>query len=295
MGVPESLNRQLVDSLQGFATSVRRDTAGFEFRRDLKYSSGLAANLDLDSSGRRFDFDNIAVQNPAIHFPITQSEGGRFSEQNFFDHPECSRLAKNRKHGGRPGLLHLDRCKENVQGSCLKQALLCRSKYFRGEIVDVRLNLDNRLLGVRFFEVTEYRSQSVWPVGQVPRSQPVPDRCRAHFGKRTDRMLEFSHDCGSSRCDQLKRNIDLANWDVLEDLESGRARQRIFSMGKAKCALALDQSRATDPIDFQRFDADACKDNIDNRIEPADFVELHFFDRCAVNLCFRFTDPLKDR
>src|SRR5208283_2400146 len=110
-------------------------------------------------------------------------------------------------------------------------------------IVDVRLNLDNPLLGVRFFELTEYGSQSVWPVGQLPRSQPVADCCRAHLWKRTDRMLEFSHDCSSSRCDQLKRNIDLANRDVLEDLESGRARQRIFPMGKPKSALPLDQSQ----------------------------------------------------
>ena len=55
------------------------------------------------------------------------------------------------------------------------------------------------------------------------------------------------------------------------------------------------QRRRNDPIDFQRFQANARTDNIHNRINRADFVEVNRLDRNAVNLRFSLANALEDR
>src|SRR5580704_2674900 len=96
-------------------------------------------------------------------------------------------------------------------------------------------------------------------------------------------MLEFSHDGGSGGCDQLKWNVHLANRDVPQNLQGGRSRQRIFAMGRAESALAVNETRKIDPRDLERLEADATENDIHNGVECADLMKLDFLDGRSVN------------
>ena len=96
-------------------------------------------------------------------------------------------------------------------------------------------------------------------------------------------MLEFSHDGGSGGCDQLKWNVCLANWDILQNFQGGRSRQRIFAVRRAESALAVDETRKIDPRDLERLEADATENDIHDGVEGADFVKLDFLDGRSVD------------
>jgi hypothetical protein len=96
--------------------------------------------------------------------------------------------------------------------------------------------------------------------------------------------MELGNDCGASGRDQLERNVRLADRDPLQNFQSGRAGQRILTVRRAKRALTFDEARKIDPLNLERFEADTAQNDVDDRVECADFVKLHLFDRGSMNL-----------
>ena len=96
--------------------------------------------------------------------------------------------------------------------------------------------------------------------------------------------MEFSHDCRTRWRDQFKWNVGLPNRVILKDFKDSRCRERIHTVGRTERAFAVDQARKIDSLNLKRFNADAAEDDIDDRVERADLVKLHFFNGSSVNL-----------
>src|ERR1700683_4055543 len=107
--------------------------------------------------------------------------------------------------------------------------------------------------------------------------------------------MERGDDCGAGGRDQFERNVRLADRDPLQNFQSGRAGQWILTVRRAKRALTFDETRKIDPLDLERFESDTAQNDVDDRVECADFVKLHLFDRGSMNLRLSFTDSLEDR
>src|ERR1700730_13121522 len=97
-------------------------------------------------------------------------------------------------------------------------------------------------------------------------------------------MVEFRDDRRAGGRDQLERNVRLANRDPLQDLQSGRSRQRIFSMRRAESAVTVNETRKIDAQDLECFESDAAQNDIDDGVECPDLMKLHLFDGCSMNL-----------
>ena len=59
--------------------------------------------------------------------------------------------------------------------------------------------------------------------------------------------------------------------------------------------ISVYQRRDINVTHSQSLDSDAGQNNINNRVESADFVKVDTVDRNGVNLGFGFRDPVKDR
>ena len=65
-------------------------------------------------------------------------------------------------------------------------------------------------------------------------------------------------------------------------------------MRRAESALTFDQTRKIDSFDLESLEADAAQNNVDNRVECADFVKLYLFDRGTMDLRLSFANSLED-
>ncbi len=79
-----------------------------------------------------------------------------------------------------------------------------------------------------------------------------------------------------------------------KQLGRGRRGHAAPAVGDFDRAAARRNRRADNPLDAEQVPADRRADDIGNRIDRADFVEMHFADRRAVNLGLRFAQPGED-
>ncbi len=89
------------------------------------------------------------------------------------------------------------------------------------------------------------------------------------------------------------RDIDLAYGDAAEDFGGGGGREREFSMGAMDRSSAVDGSGGGDLGDFEVVDSGGCTDQIDDRVDRADFVKMNGLDGYAVKLGFGLGHAMK--
>ena len=55
-------------------------------------------------------------------------------------------------------------------------------------------------------------------------------------------------------------------------------------MRRAESAVTVDEPRKIDPLDLERFEADAAENDIDDGVECSDLMKLHFLDGRSMDL-----------
>ena len=97
--------------------------------------------------------------------------------------------------------------------------------------------------------------------------------------------MEFSHDCGSGGRDQFKWECRPGESGYPEEFPGWPVAGNGYSpWEERKVPCAVDQARKIDSLDLERFKADAAENDIDDRVECADLMKLHFLDGSSVNL-----------
>lgn len=137
-----------------------------------------------------------------------------------------------------------------------------------------------------FRERAEDGAQDVRARSQVALAEAVADLFARDLRHRAKAFAEFRENGRAGRRDHFVRFVDLTERNALEDFQRGRSGDGEGAMRALDRAVAIMELGDKDLLDAERFDSDARTDDIRDRIERADFVELDVFRRLAVDLAF---------
>ena len=126
-------------------------------------------------------------------------------------------------------------------------------------------------------------------------SHAVTNLERPHGRHGAEMVAKLSHNRRSGWRDEFMCLVALPDWDATEDLEGSRGRNREATVFALKPTASLFKGGNIDALNPQRFHPDARADNIRNRVERADLVEMDVLRRGAVDFGFRNGDPCKNR
>ena len=134
-------------------------------------------------------------------------------------------------------------------------------------------------------------AQHVRPVRQVARTGSVADRFDDHLRQSGgEAACESRYDAGAGRRRHLHLVVGLRDRQPAHHLERGRRRDRIQAVIAAHRSRSERHGGAVYVIGIERIERERDADHVDDRIDRADFVKMHLFERNAVNFAFGDAD-----
>jgi len=116
-------------------------------------------------------------------------------------------------------------------------------------------------------------------------TEPIGVRKFIHVGRKNG---------GPRRRCRLALDQTRQDRNVSQHLRGRRSRNRQCPVGAPDESAADLDRRAKDPVRFEILDADRRAYDITDRIDRSDLVEMHFFQRDAVDFCLRVRKPGED-
>ena len=132
--------------------------------------------------------------------------------------------------------------------------------------------------------ISDRDPQQIGMVRKIARSRSVSRPLDLHCGKRREAFRQNLHNCGAGRSykfDLRTRRIDRR---VHQQLERRWSRDGQRSVRALDCAAAHVEGRAHPLVDCERLRADRRTNDVDHRVNGANFVEVNLLQRSVVNL-----------
>jgi len=105
---------------------------------------------------------------------------------------------------------------------------------------------------------------------------------------------QLGEDGGTRRSCQFSGDIDLTKWDSSQNLGGSGSGEWEGAVGTLDCACSFDRNGGGDVGKAQMMEADGGHDNIDDRIDCTDLVEMDFIDQFSVEAGLGFGNTVKD-
>jgi hypothetical protein len=272
------------------------------FRGCLKRTVAEQSQLHSNRSIWGLHLDPMPLELSSLGNGSANSEGTRLGQEELAESVRFVGLDQEREQDARTLLFHLDRGVEGIQGSQSQGLFQHSPEHLGGEIIDVALQYrDGVRLPVGLWgcvgPLPKNRPQDIGPESVVPGSQTVAYPGTDNAGHRAEGFSEFSEDRRACWGDHLVGFFALGDRDgsCTEDLERRRSGQWHAPVGAADEACAFHNGAGTHAGTSQLIHREAGPDNVDDRINGAHLVELHFGRIQAVDLSFRDRNPLEDR
>ncbi len=87
-------------------------------------------------------------------------------------------------------------------------------------------------------------------------------------------MCELGNNRGPRWSDEFVWFIDLTQRDALENFQSRRSGDREHAMCAVNVSMAFVELRGVDTVHTERLDPDTRANNVRNRVQCADFMEM---------------------
>ena len=124
---------------------------------------------------------------------------------------------------------------------------------------------------------------------------PVADALDRHRRDRTERGGVRRHDQRAGRRHELLLDRTAVNRRVAQQLHRRGCWYRKMPVCTVHHAAADVERGRDDPVGAKPLEREHRADDVDDRVEGADLVKMHFLDRHVVNRGFDVREPLKQR
>ena len=183
-------------------------------------------------------------------------------------------------------MLHLDGRSENIQSPAFEKALHRMADLLGGGIVDVALQEDHAVaVGAGGGHLSDDDAQDIGKFRRIAGAGAVADFGDGHGRYRAIRGGEMGQDGRGGRREQLEIAGAGQHGGLGLTKQFGRrgGGNRQNTMGTANGPGADGQRGTENFLDFEGIEADAGGDDIDDRIDGADFVEVNLVDGFVVD------------
>ena len=268
--------------------------AGLEFRSEQRTLAMSPTELAVQLTDRRFDDARLPSTFRPLHQRTADAERRGLGEEDVFHVVEVGRPAENRQQHSGAVLFHLDRRREDFDRSRLEQFLFRVADDFGRDVIEVRFELDH-LVGFRKrCALADEQPQEIGSIGEVPSAGTVADGFDSHRGESRISRDDGLQNGRAGRCGQLgiDRQIDQRN--PLEQLGRAGSRDRADAVSNLDATAARWDWAGDDFIDSEQIESDRHADNVHNRVDRTDFVEMNFVDRRAMHSRLGLGDVLED-
>ena len=127
---------------------------------------------------------------------------------------------------------------------------------------------------------------------RVPAPRPIDSIVRA--GQRAEPLDDGRQDRGPGGRGQLHLDHRLGQRNALEDLGRGRRGQGHPAVGRLDPALPGRHRAGLEPVDAQQVEPDRRADDVDDRVDRADLVEVDLRQVDAVDPGLGLAQPQED-
>ncbi len=105
---------------------------------------------------------------------------------------------------------------------------------------------------------------------------------------------QLREDGGSRRSRKFSGDINLPKWDSSQNLGGSGSGEWEGAVGTLDCARPFNRNGGGNVGKAQMVEADGGHDNIDDRIDCTDLVEMNFVDQFSVEAGLGFSNTVKD-
>lgn len=273
--------------------------AVFEFRLGALSAAGQMQALDTHRPPGRFGGCFRAGQHFAVFLPPAVSGGGgRFQQQPAQADPVLAAGHDLDLMAG-AALFHQDRVHRHIQRPRFHQLLHGQGQMLAGDVVQIRRQHGHPpgcgVLGLGALPLAEQHADRVRAARQIPRAQSVADARHGETLQWGEGFGVFHQQGRARRSDQFMGHVDLGQGNALEEGQGGGSRDGKGAVGALDRAPALHQRRGQDRADAQHMQPQAGAHDVGDRVHRAHFMEMHFFDRGAVDRCLHQADAPEHR
>ncbi len=292
----------LLDLFNGDVVFCSGGTAVFELGGGVVDFGVARADLDADVTVLSGDGGVSAVEAGAAFVVNADAEGAGLAEEEVFEGGNVGVVGEDGEKGAEAAFLHLDGGGHDVEGSESEGALRDVGEDLGGEVVEggfedgyggdagivvptlrLREEWSTRAFGERF---SDGETQDVGEVFGVARACSVADLLNEHSGLGAEGGVEGAEDGGSGRCGELVLDMRGVGGEAAEKVGGGGRGDGEAAMGAVDHASADVDGRAVPVTDVERVDTGGGADDIDDRVDSSDFVEVDFFDVYVVDFGF---------
>lgn len=217
---------------------------------------------------------------------LSDSQRQSLAKDHAFQFSGFCRLTQNRQQDGRAVVLHLDRRSENIQSSAFEKGIHCMADLFGGGIVDVTLQQDHAVaVGAIDCGLSDDDSQDIGEIVGIAGTGAVADFGNGHGGHRAIGRSEMGQDGRGGGREQLEiaRAGQHGGPGLAEQFGRRGGGNGQNAVGAADGSGADGKRGTENLLDLEGIEANAGGDNIDDRIDGADLVEMNLIDGFVVD------------
>src|ERR1041384_3905633 len=220
---------------------------------------------------------------------------GRLGE----DYPEyfvqTPAAGHHRQKNAGPSLFHDDGDEIGVVRPRFEEAIDDKGVDLRVHVVDIRLDHQEvffRGCGVQF---ADHDAEKIGNLIDFTRPRSVPDRLYNKPLAREDSGRHGFDNRRTGRGGKLVRDVGEDGWVPFKNLKSRGARNRQIAVLCLRAAAASQTSRrGVHGLNAEPVETDCRADDVDDRVEGSDFMEMDFLDCRVVDPCLGGRDFVED-
>ena len=267
---------------------------GLEFWSEQRSLAVSPAELAVQLADRSLDDARLPSTLRPLHQRTADAERRRLCENDVFHLVDVRRAAEDTQQYAGAGLFHLDRRREKFDRARLEQFLFGVTDDFGRDVVEIRFELDD-FVGLRQRRAfADEQPQQVGSVGEVAATGSVADRFDGHRRQGRVSCDERFQNRRTGWRGQFGLDRQIDERDAFEQL--GRAGSRDWANAVSDLDASASRRHRTrnDFIDAEQVKSDRRSNDVHDRVDRADFVEMNLVERRAMHAGFGLGDVLED-
>lgn len=290
----ESLLSGAVDLADGDSALGSDLRARFKFWRKQRAFAVTPAEFAVQLADRCLDDTRLSSTFRALHQRTTDAERRRLGEDDVLHLVHVGRSAENAQQHAGPILFHLDRGREDFDRTRIKQLLFRVTDDLRRDVVQIGFEL-NDLVGLRQRRaLANEQAKQVSTIGEVTAAGSVADRFNSHRWQRRVSRDE----CSQNRCagwrGQFGFDGQIDQRDALEQLGCAGGGYRADAVSDLDAATPRWNRTRDDFINAEQIKSDRRADDVYDRVNRSDFVEMNLVDCRAMHAGLCLGNVLED-
>ncbi len=252
------------------------------------------AELAVQLADRCFDDARLPSTLRALHQRAADAERRGLGEDDVFHLVHVGRSAEDAQQHTGAILFHLDRRRENFDRAGLEQFLFRVADDLRRDIVQIGFELEDLIGFGQRRALANEQPQEVGSIGKVAAAGSVADRFDSHRRQGRVPCDERFQNRRAGRRGQFGIDWQIDQRDAFEQLGRAGSGNRADAVSDLDASASRRHRTRNNFVDAEEIKPNRHADDVHNRVNRADFVEMNLVERCPMHAGFRLGNVLED-